>query len=129
MWNPRPCTLESARFALLDTSLDIFDLRCSNMVLAHGCANGLAFVLLYSTLLELQSHFGDKPVKIQVVCPQNGTPVLIGLIPGSLWFTFHPGCCCAFFILNRSFCPSTSSIQHTQYPCRFFNPLAGDHVK
>ena len=26
-----------------------------------------------------QSHFGDKPVKFQVVCPQNGTAVLKGL--------------------------------------------------
>ena len=27
------------------------------------------------TLLELQYRFGDKPVKLQVVCPQNGTAV------------------------------------------------------
>ena len=32
-----------------------------------------------STLLEPQSRFGDKPVKFQVVCPQNGTAVLKGL--------------------------------------------------
>ena len=32
------------------------------------------------TLLEPQSRFGDKPVKFQVVCPQNGTSVLKGLI-------------------------------------------------
>ena len=32
------------------------------------------------TLLELQSHFGDKPLKFQVICPQNGTAVLKGLI-------------------------------------------------
>ena len=31
------------------------------------------------TLVEPQSHFGDKPVKFQVVCPQNGTAVLKGL--------------------------------------------------
>ena len=31
------------------------------------------------TLLELQSHFGDRPLKVQVVFPQNGTPVLTGL--------------------------------------------------
>ena len=37
--------------------------------------------LLYhsSTLLEPQSHFGDRPVKFQVVCPQNRTAVLKGL--------------------------------------------------
>ena len=28
------------------------------------------------TLLEPQSRFGDKPLKLQVVCPQNGTAVL-----------------------------------------------------
>ena len=31
------------------------------------------------TLFEPQSRFGDKPVKFQVVCPQNGTAVLKGL--------------------------------------------------
>ena len=31
------------------------------------------------THLGLQSHFGDKPLKFQVVCPQNGTAVLKGL--------------------------------------------------
>ena len=31
------------------------------------------------TLLELQSHFGDNPVKFEVVCPQIGTAVLKGL--------------------------------------------------
>ena len=29
--------------------------------------------------LEPQSRLGDKPVKIQVVCPQNGTAALKGL--------------------------------------------------
>ena len=32
------------------------------------------------TLLEPQSRCGDKPLKFQVVCPQNGTAVLKGLI-------------------------------------------------
>ena len=31
------------------------------------------------TLSEPQSRFGDKPLKYQVVCPQNGTAVLKGL--------------------------------------------------
>ena len=31
------------------------------------------------TPLEPQSRFGDKPVKFEVVCPQNGTAVLKGL--------------------------------------------------
>ena len=31
------------------------------------------------TLLEPQSRFGGKPVKFQIVCPQNGTAVLEGL--------------------------------------------------
>ena len=31
------------------------------------------------TLLEPQSRFGSKPVKFQIVCPQNGTAVLKGL--------------------------------------------------
>ena len=33
------------------------------------------------TLLEPQSRFVDKPVKFQIVCPQNGTAVLKGLKP------------------------------------------------
>ena len=33
----------------------------------------------YVILLEPQSRFGDKPVKFQVVRPQNGTAVLRGL--------------------------------------------------
>ena len=36
------------------------------------------------THLEPQSRFGDKPVKFQVVCPQNGTAVLKGLTRGRL---------------------------------------------
>ena len=32
------------------------------------------------TLLEPQSRFGDKPFKSQLLCPQNGTAVLTGLI-------------------------------------------------
>ena len=28
-------------------------------------------------LLELQSHFGEYPLKFQVVCPQIGTAVLL----------------------------------------------------
>ena len=35
---------------------------------------------LVLTLSEPQSRFGDKPLKFQVVCPRNGTPVLNGLI-------------------------------------------------
>ena len=31
------------------------------------------------TPLEPQSRFGGKPLKLQVVCPQNGTAVLKGL--------------------------------------------------
>ena len=30
--------------------------------------------------LEPQSRFGDKPVKLYVICPQNGTAVLKGVI-------------------------------------------------
>ena len=33
-----------------------------------------------STLLKLQSRFGDKPLKFQVVCPQNGTALLKALM-------------------------------------------------
>ena len=34
---------------------------------------------LFVLLLEPQSRFGDKPLKLQVVCPQSGTAVLKGL--------------------------------------------------
>ena len=33
---------------------------------------------LILTLLELPSHIGYKPLKFQVVCPQDGTAVLKG---------------------------------------------------
>ena len=33
------------------------------------------------TLLEPQSRFGDKSLKFQAVCPQNGTAVLKGVNP------------------------------------------------
>ena len=33
-----------------------------------------------SLFLELQSHFGDNPLKFQVGCPQIGTAVLKGLV-------------------------------------------------
>ena len=35
---------------------------------------------LVLTLLELQAHFRDNPVKFQVLCPHNGTAVLKGII-------------------------------------------------
>ena len=34
--------------------------------------------VLYFTLLEPQSRFGDTPLKLQVICAQNGTAVLKG---------------------------------------------------
>ena len=37
------------------------------------------FHLTLLVLLVVQSRFGDKPVKCQVVCPLNGTAVLTGL--------------------------------------------------
>ena len=44
--------------------------------------NSVRFTILVEqpslTLLELQSHFGDKPLKFQVVCTPNGTAVLKG---------------------------------------------------
>ena len=38
-----------------------------------------------STLLEQQSRFGNKLLAIGVVCPQNGTAVLKGLIVRVTW--------------------------------------------
>ena len=37
------------------------------------------------TLLEPQSRCGDKRVKFQALCPQNGTAVLKGLSPRRFW--------------------------------------------
>ena len=45
----------------------------------YGGTELLYYLLL--TLLEPQSRFGDKAVKFQVVCPQNGTAVLKGSSP------------------------------------------------
>ena len=53
---------------------------------------GIPFSLIRAplTFLEPQSRFGDKPLKLQVVCPQNGTAVLKGLMgrwhPSVPWF-------------------------------------------
>ena len=43
------------------------------------CLHTGTAVLNGLTLLEPKSRFGDRPVKFQVVCPQNGTAVLKGL--------------------------------------------------
>ena len=40
------------------------------------------------TILGLQSRYGDKLLRIGVVCPQNGTAVLKG--PSKIAFTKHP---------------------------------------
>ena len=46
----------------------------------------------YQIHLELQYRFGDTPVKLQVVCPQNGTAVLKGLTHKCpLAFTLNSG--------------------------------------
>ena len=37
------------------------------------------------TVVEPLSHFGDKPVKLSVICPQNGTAVLEGLNARIKW--------------------------------------------
>ena len=47
---------------------------------AAVCATRRIARLYLLTLLEPQSHFVDKADKFQVVCPQNGTAVLKGLI-------------------------------------------------
>ena len=49
------------------------------------------------TLLEPQSRFGDKPLKSQVVCPQNGTAVLKGLMGKTHTYT-----CCTHTQHSRS---------------------------
>ena len=43
------------------------------------------------TRLEPQSRFGDKPLKFQVVCPQNGTAVLKGFNTNRVFLKQH--CC------------------------------------
>ena len=48
-----------------------------------GPMQGVCFMSILGldlTLLEPQSRFGDKPLKCQVVCPQNETAVLKGLM-------------------------------------------------
>ena len=40
--------------------------------------------IVVSTLLEPQSCFGDKPLKVEVFCPEDGTAVLKGLRNGRL---------------------------------------------
>ena len=45
------------------------------------CPRYGSFVFVNTNLLELQYRFGDKPPKFRVVCPQNGTAALKGLIP------------------------------------------------
>ena len=48
-----------------------------NVTIANGMA-GTGYIAGL-TPLEPQSRCGDKPLKFQVVCPQNGTAVLEGL--------------------------------------------------
>ena len=52
---------------------------CLNILLQgeHGGeGTGVAFTFGIVIPLEPQSRFGDRPVKFQVFCPQNGTAVL-----------------------------------------------------
>ena len=58
------------------------DLRCVSYVCMQMCWRRcvrrlVVFILL--TPLEPQSRFGDKRLKFQVVCPQDGTAVLKGI--------------------------------------------------
>ena len=46
------------------------------LLIKHQTINHTEYNL---TPLEPESRFGDKPLKFQVVCPQNGTAVLKGL--------------------------------------------------
>ena len=69
-WSPRTkrCQITSAPYR--STPLP-------NLLGLRSCFGNKPFRPL--THLELQSHFGDKPLKLLVVCPQNGTAVLKGL--------------------------------------------------
>ena len=58
-------------------------------LLCHGNVMLLRAAAL--TLLELQSHFEVKPLKLQVVCSQNGTAVLKGLSDSSSDTCWAPG--------------------------------------
>ena len=52
----------------------------SNVLSFFRSSNNHVFPSLEAlTLLDSQSRFGDKPIKLQVVCPQNGAAVLKGL--------------------------------------------------
>ena len=57
------------------------------------------------TLLEPQSRFGDKPLKCQVFCPQNGTAVLKGLEYNNVVYPvsqfFHRKACIFLVLKNR----------------------------
>ena len=57
--------------------------------------------LCFLTLLEPQSRFGDKPVKFQVVCPQNGTEVLKGLTVTKVFFIVRANLSPLYHTLNR----------------------------
>ena len=58
------------------------------------------------TLLEPQSRFGDKPLKFQVVYPQNGTAILKGL-----------SVCSAAVVLFRSATCTTAAGQQFGSSC------------
>ena len=50
-------------------------------------------------LLEPQSRFGGKPLKLHVVCPQNGTAVLKALVEELPFFAARIlSYCCCFFL-------------------------------
>ena len=56
------------------------ELNVRTTITTRGVFGRHAFPFLCLTLLEPQFRFRDKPLKFQVVCPQNGTAVLKGLI-------------------------------------------------
>ena len=77
--------------------------------------------LFLLTLLEPQSRFGDKPLKFQVVCPQNETAVLKGLMRKNWWQAFfvHFSCVGGFF----HFFGISASFDPNYYISAFFRAL------
>ena len=70
----RPLSYE-ARTRVRDRFVSVF------FLLDYGTAQGCL-----TPLVPLWSRLGDKPLKLQLVCPQNGTAVLKGLKSNALSF-------------------------------------------
>ena len=72
----RPLREAPCIYIYVTTEQNLSSLPLSLSLSLSLCGDRLIFLRHVSIRLGLQSHFGDRTLKSQVVCPRNGTAVL-----------------------------------------------------